>query len=362
MPVNNNFDRLDLQIGLERNLVKEVLPYYFRTDYPNLITFLEGYYEFLESEDEFGALIHDLYQIRDIETNNLKFLDNMFKEYAFGLSQSFFTNPRESIRNFARFFRVKGTKYSAEGFFRAFFDEEVEVEYPKNSLFILNESEIGVDSRKILQDGAAYQVLSVLIKAPLSFQTWEELYRKFVHPTGFFLSNEVVIVASQSNPISAGPTTINESDGHILITDQFTNLVTTIYTDPTILANMGSVAYRRDIEGNYITYNDSYGYFRFQESDTSYTDLDAGSNQVFVARLDPDQTVRIYKDFSIPYLETKYSSIYNWIQETSHTLDNTMIERRNPSSGDFHAIDLSSTLEEISQDLYDSNFTGAFGS
>lgn len=362
MPYNKDFDRLDLQIGLEQSLVAEVLPEYFKTDYPNLINFLEGYYEFLDSGDEFGALLHDLFQIRDIETSNLAFLDNLFKEYGFGLGQAFFTKPREAIRNFARFFRVKGTKYSAEGFFRAFFDEEVEVEYPKNSLFILNESEIGVDSKKILQDGAAYQVLSVLIKAPLSFQTWEELYRKFVHPAGFFLSNEVVIIASQNNAISAGPTIINEPSSEILVLDTFSNIVTTVHTDPTLLANMGSVVYRRDVEGNYIAGTTAEGYFIYQESDTSYTAINPGSNEVTIARLDPDQTVRIYKDFTIPYLETKYSSIYNWIQETSHTLDNTMIERRNPSSGDFHAIDLSSTLEEISQDLYDSNYAGAFGS
>ena len=32
-----------------------------------------------------------------------------------------------------------------------------------------------------------------MLKVPLSFNIWGELYKKFVHPAGFFLSNEVLI-------------------------------------------------------------------------------------------------------------------------------------------------------------------------
>ena len=114
-----DYDRLE--ISFKRNLVREVLPEYFASEYPNIITFLEGYYDFLDSADNFGDMINDLYTIRDIEASSLLHLDNMFKEYALGMSQDFFKKPREILRNFARFFRVKGSKYSAEGFFRGFF-------------------------------------------------------------------------------------------------------------------------------------------------------------------------------------------------------------------------------------------------
>ena len=104
-----DYGRLD--VTFHRNAVKEVLPEHFTTDYPNLITFLESYYEFLDSGDNFGALIQDLYTIRDVEASSLQHLDNMFREFAQGMSQSFFKSPREVIRNFARFFRVKGSRY-----------------------------------------------------------------------------------------------------------------------------------------------------------------------------------------------------------------------------------------------------------
>ena len=70
-----DYGRLD--VTFHRNAVKEVLPEHFTTDYPNLITFLESYYEFLDSGDNFGALIQDLYTIRDVEASSLQHLDNI---------------------------------------------------------------------------------------------------------------------------------------------------------------------------------------------------------------------------------------------------------------------------------------------
>jgi hypothetical protein len=55
--------------------------------------------------------------------------------------------------------------YSAEGFFRAFYGEQPEIVYPKNNLFIVGESKVGPESLKYIQNGALYQVLSVLVRS-----------------------------------------------------------------------------------------------------------------------------------------------------------------------------------------------------
>ena len=60
------------------DFVKEVLPEYFESEYPNLILFLENYYDALDSSGEFGEVLKDLYDIRDIGTTQLKYLDNLF--------------------------------------------------------------------------------------------------------------------------------------------------------------------------------------------------------------------------------------------------------------------------------------------
>ena len=189
-----DFNRLP--INLHRSSIQEVLPEYFQTEYPNIILFLEYYYDFLDDNSNFGELIQDLYTVRDAEDNLLTQLDLMFNEFALGTGVKYFTsNPREVIRQFAKFYRVKGSKYSAEGFFRAFFLTDAEIHYPKNDLFFLNDSasEIGVDAQKVIQDGGIYQLLSHLIRTDVAMPNWQQLYKKFVHPAGFHLGAEIVI-------------------------------------------------------------------------------------------------------------------------------------------------------------------------
>jgi len=188
--------------NFRKSLVQEVLPEYFQTSYPNLIEFLEGYYEFLDSDLNYGGSIAELNTIRDLQDTTLKRLDFVFDELALGISHTQFTFPREALRNFGNFFRVKGSLYSAEGFFRAFFNEEIEVIYPKESILKVGVDPIGPEQAFVLTDGRLYQILSVLIKSPISLNTWEQLYRKFVHPTGFFLGAQTVLEGEGTITIS----------------------------------------------------------------------------------------------------------------------------------------------------------------
>jgi|TARA_B110000977_G_C11074349_1_gene490629 hypothetical protein len=197
METLQSFNRRDL--SLHDNLVKEVLPEYFQRDYPNLIAFLEGYYEFTDGTESVD-IIKDLYSIRDIEAATASQLDQIFKEIAGGASKDYFLNPREALRMFANFYRVKGSRYSAEGFFRAFFNETVQIDFPKVNMFILNqaESKIGAESLHFLQNAQLYQIFSILIRSSIPIVRWKELYRQFVHPAGFFIGGEVVLELTPS--------------------------------------------------------------------------------------------------------------------------------------------------------------------
>ncbi len=216
-----DYDRLASSYKL--SVVRQVLPEYFSTSYPNLVTFLESYYEHLDSDENFGGIINEILTIRDVEDVTLKRLDFVLDEIALGVSQTQFTFPREALRNFGNFFRVKGSLYSAEGFFRAFFDENnVEIIYPKNSLIRVGDptqGKIGPEDALILQDGRIHQIFSVLIKSPLSLNDWEILYRNFVHPSGFFLGAEVeVITEGQVSVITAE--SITDPDPRVKIVEQ----------------------------------------------------------------------------------------------------------------------------------------------
>tara|TARA_B100001287_G_scaffold70966_1_gene58591 strand:+ start:7555 stop:8529 length:975 start_codon:yes stop_codon:yes gene_type:complete len=208
--------------NIRKSLVDEVLPEHFREDYPNLVTFLDAYYEHLDSADTFGGIIQELQTIRDVEDAKLEFLDFMFDEIALGVSNSFFTNPREALRNFGNFFRVKGSEYSVHGFFRAFFQEEIEIIYPKEKLFRVSQSSIGEEEGFKLQDGGINQIFSTLIKAPLPIVEWEELYRNFVHPAGFFLGASVTLEAQPQLTIGTAESISDPNTGRSLLHSQAT--------------------------------------------------------------------------------------------------------------------------------------------
>jgi hypothetical protein len=298
-----------LPISLKTSLVQDVLPEYWGSEFPNMVSFLEAYYEFLDSDENFGDLINDLYTIRDIEANTLSQLDLMFKEIGLGVSHTQFTSPREVIRNFGRFFRSKGTEYSAESFFRAFFNEDIEIVHPKNNLFVIGKSQLGIDGLDVLQNGKLNQVLSVLVKSPVSIATWGNLYRKHVHPAGFYLGAEVLITTAFDLNASAPLVKLDSAAGEITISQAIAMaLATPSNPELTLLQTMGQTAYVGDSSGDLVWTNMD----GLLETDSSYTDRNADSSQTVInVRLDPTQQIRDLAASSITDVDISYTSIYD---------------------------------------------------
>ena len=207
-------DKNRRDVTLTTSKTGEVLPAFYEQENPKLISLLDTYYDFLDSDGRqaFSDQIKEIHHARDIAQTNVTFLDELIKEIGNGLqSSSFFQKPRLMATLLASFYRSKGTLVSTEGFFRGFFNEEVTVEYPKNNMFIVGESEIGFDSQKFIQDNGVFQIFSILLKVGLSTVDYEALYKKFVHPAGFHFAGEVAstnelnlsLTASGQNPLDS---------------------------------------------------------------------------------------------------------------------------------------------------------------
>ena len=192
--------------------VREALPEYFVDEYPKLVTFLEKYYEDLDSDSQtsFGNEVRQLYSLRDIgETTQL---NSLISEIASGLPNGDnFTDPRISARRIAELQRNKGTKFAIQEFFRMFFQEAIDVEFPKKDLFVVGESKLGPESLKRIQNGQLYQIFSILIKTSLSTNAWSELYKKFIHPAGFFFGAQITSDTEANAGIGAMPIVVLDS-------------------------------------------------------------------------------------------------------------------------------------------------------
>ena len=183
-------------IDFQRDLVKEVLPEFYAGDYPKLVTFLEKYYENLDSSGNFSRRIHELFSTRDIQQTNQENLTYIEDELLLGENYlEGWLNPRQAALLSNNFYRSKGTKYSIERFFRAFYGQDPVVEYGKNYVFNVGQDIIGPNSGKYIINDKVYQFWGILIKIGLPASEWLQLYKLFAHPAGMYIGSEVQLVS-----------------------------------------------------------------------------------------------------------------------------------------------------------------------
>ena len=142
-----------------RSQVTQVLPEFYQSEYPKLVEFLKKYYEYSgeDGSSSFQEQIHNLFGMKNISDADISRLDLLLGEISEGLeTSSFYQNPRLMTRLLSHFFRNKGTQLSAEQFFKAFFNQDVEISYPKKDIFFLNDgnggSVIGPEALKYITD------------------------------------------------------------------------------------------------------------------------------------------------------------------------------------------------------------------
>jgi hypothetical protein len=250
-----DLNRRNLNLNISK--VSEALPEYFSSDHSLLNTFLEKYYDFLDSSGahSFNTEITNILSSRDITQTDNDYLDQLITEIGNGLtSSSFFENPRLMAKLLPLFYSSKGTKLSAEGFFRGFFGEEVEVSSPKDSLLYVGginptglQGLIGPEEQFRIQDHRLYQIFSILLRSGLSKSDYEVLYKKFVHPAGFFFGTEVLTqgngiitsVGSGENPIPPPLTSLA-----LVVEQAISNIGTPAFHEITALVDSGDNLHR----------------------------------------------------------------------------------------------------------------------
>ena len=121
-----------------------------------------------------------------------------------------FDDERFALGRLPYLYRDKGSPKATEEFFRLFFQTDVEIEYPKKDIFIVGEDEIGPDYEHYIQNYARYQNYSILLKTGLSVSQYESLYKKFVHPAGWYFEGEVSFTTEAKFTLSS-PLSIADS-------------------------------------------------------------------------------------------------------------------------------------------------------
>lgn len=256
------------EIAFPKNSVKEVLPQFFRTEYPKLITLLDEYYHYQDEDTSPTKLINELFYNRDITQTDLDLLEYIEDELLLGQAYfEGFADKRAAAKYSNTLYRSKGTKYSIEQFFRTFFSIDPEIIYTKEQVFKLNggddfreielealeeaskgspvfpateygqldsdgarttyqnylqdnyraTSQIGFDSQKFLTNNKLYQQFAILIRSELAQSEYIQPYKLFVHPAGMFVGSEVQIISQKEDTILA-PNVVIEPPPPVAIT------------------------------------------------------------------------------------------------------------------------------------------------
>lgn len=258
-------------LNFQRAEISNIVPEHFLEQYPNLIELFEAYYDWMDQDNNPNELIQELYRARDVtqvDEDQLQYIEDELL-----LGQAYFggfINKREASKFSNILYRSKGTRYSIQQFFRAFYGVDPEVVYPKENIFLVgpqidrdaaptndngeqivkNGSIVGAESERFLTDDKLYQVLAILIKTDIPISVWREVYKLFVHPAGMYLGSKMQIVSVNEQGFDAQPE-VTKSDTLIA-----TSTISTVFegdftsqpvTSITGLIDSGGVTHRIDL-------------------------------------------------------------------------------------------------------------------
>jgi hypothetical protein len=319
MPIDYHSKRRSKNFNVRK--VREALPEFYTTEFPTLVTFLEKYYDFLDSADgthAFGDDTRRIFATKDIRETPEDRLDNLITEISGGLkSGDIFSDARYAATRLAELTKLKGSRFSMEEFFRLFFQQKAEVEYGKESIFFIGDSasQIGVESLKFIQNDELFQTFGLLIKTGISVNNWSELYKKYVHPAGFYFAGQVISDAEAVNPVLA-PLSIFDSSSSAVISEAV-NPMQGLFTQPTTLV----------------------------ESDGG-----------LVRQSNLNELVSDYGNLTLDQLNTTYHTLRQVITPNSFTFDDSSIR----DSDENATPDFSLSLETMDNDLFTSQADSSF--
>ena len=293
--------------------VREALPEYFTSEFPKLVSFVEKYYDFLDSADathSFGDDLKQIFATKDIGEMPSELLNSYVNELAANLETGGnFTDTRFALRRLAQFLRLKGSRFSAEEFFRLFFQQKAEVAYGKESMFVIGDSAstVGTESLKFIQNNELYQTFGLQIKTPIDVSKWNELYKKFIHPAGFYYEGQVVSDTEATLSLQA---TLSIADSAIgpSITSEAALTFVTPFVQETVL-------------------------------------IDSDGKGV---RMKLDQLVSVYQSLTTQELEKFYSNLEELVTPNSFTFDDS--DKRDSAGA--ATPDLSLVTETIDNDMF----------
>jgi hypothetical protein len=134
-PAQNNQVAIDALKNIESSRVEDLIPVQLRDSAGTLISLLTDYYKYLNSQDQASDIFKRIITEHEIDTTSLSYLDRIQSEIAKTVPDSRAIDRVSLYKRIVKYYSIRGSEESVLVFFRLFFDEFVQVLYPKDFLF-----------------------------------------------------------------------------------------------------------------------------------------------------------------------------------------------------------------------------------
>jgi hypothetical protein len=136
-------------------LVNSQLPEFIREEYPQFISFLEAYYQFLETEqivngvtqqNDLTSKLKNLRYISDIDQSLSQFEQQFYNEFLSLIPKDTKVDKAFLIKNILPLYQAKGTEKSFQFLFRLLFGEEITISYPRNQILRTSDGKWSIEN------------------------------------------------------------------------------------------------------------------------------------------------------------------------------------------------------------------------
>jgi len=120
-------------------LVEKQLPGFVREENPNFVTFLEKYYEWMETS---GKPIYENYNLlnaKDIDLANDYFIKQIKEELLPSFPEEILLDDVKFLKTINQFYRSKGTPDSIKFLFKVLYNENIDIYFPSNDILKLSD-------------------------------------------------------------------------------------------------------------------------------------------------------------------------------------------------------------------------------
>jgi hypothetical protein len=151
-------------------LVEQQLPEFVRGEYSTFVTFLEKYYEWMEQSGNVVKAADEIKNAQDVDLTTNYYIEEIQKEFLPYFPQSITLDKRKFLKLINQFYTSKGTPNSVKFLFRALYNEEIDIYYPKDDILIASDGKwvLPLALRLDTDDNNIFNITKCLLTGQLS--------------------------------------------------------------------------------------------------------------------------------------------------------------------------------------------------